>query len=297
MPAALIGFLRTLLVVAGTLVGVPAAQAAVDVEAMWDFGQPALSEERFCVALATAGGDDALILQTQIARTYGLRKDFVQAQAILDEMAPGLAQAGVEPRVRHALESGRALASATHAPATQTPEVKARARDAYRLAYQTARDARLDGLAVDALHMMAFVDTAPADQLKWNLQALALVDASTQPAAKKWEASLRNNAGYALHELGRYDEALAQFRRAVVLRELGGNAKATRIAWWMVAWTLRALARHDEALAIQLRLERECDAAGAPDPYVFEELAALYRAKGDEARAADYEARRAALAS
>ena len=64
----------------------------------------------------------------------------------------------------------------------------------------------------------------------------------------------------------------------------------------MVAWTLRALARDDEALAIQLRLERECAAAGAPDPYVFEELAALYRARGDAAQAAAYDALRAAHA-
>ncbi len=275
----------------------PAALPAIDVDPLWTFSDPAASEQRMRAALAAArDSDDALILQTQIARTYGLRGDFARAQAILDAMAPALAQAGAEARVRHALESGRTLASATHAPQSQTPEVKAKAKAAYLQAYEAARAARLDGLAVDALHMLAFVDTAPADQLKWNLQALALVDASGQPAAKQWEASLRNNAGYALHQLGRYDEALAQFRRAVALRERGGDAAATRIAWWMVAWTLRALARNDEALAIQLRLERECAAAGAPDPYVFEELAALYRARGDAAQAAAYDALRAAHA-
>jgi hypothetical protein len=44
----------------------------------------------------------------------------------------------------------------------------------------------------------------------------------------------------------------------------------------------------DEALEIQLRLERERDAAEAPSPYVFEELELLYRAKGDETRADHY---------
>jgi hypothetical protein len=62
----------------------------------------------------------------------------------------------------------------------------------------------------------------------------------------------------------------------------------------MVARTLRSLQRHDEALAIQLRLEREFDAAGQPDPYVFEELEALYRARGDADKAEHYNARRAA---
>lgn len=289
--------LRLLALAFGLSAPLFAARAAVDVDAMWDFGQPALSEQRFRAALATASGDDALILQTQIARTHGLRRDFARAQAELGAIAPQVAKAGAEARTRHALESGRTWTSATHPPESQTPEVRAKARAAYLLAYETARQAQLDDLAIDALHMMAFVDTAPADQLKWNLQALAVVEASTQPAAKKWEAPLRNNAGYALHQLGRYPEALAQFERAVVLRERGTDAEATRIAWWMVAWTLRAMSRADEAIAIQLRLERENDAAGTPDGYVFEELETLYRARGDAERAAAYAAKRAALKS
>ena len=56
----------------------------------------------------------------------------------------------------------------------------------------------------------------------------------------------------------------------------------------MVAWTLRALDRMDEALEIQLRLERECEAAKSPDRYVYEELEILYHARGDETRAKHY---------
>ena len=33
------------------------------------------------------------------------------------------------------------------------------------------------------------------------------------------------------------------------------------------------------ALDIQLRQKSECEAAGAPDPYVFEEFEILYRAQ------------------
>jgi hypothetical protein len=46
--------------------------------------------------------------------------------------------------------------------------------------------------------------------------------------------------------------------------------------------------RTDEALAIQHRLESESATAGAPRPYIFEELELLYRAKGQEERARAY---------
>lgn len=58
----------------------------------------------------------------------------------------------------------------------------------------------------------------------------------------------------------------------------------------MVGWTLRAMNRVDEALVIQLRLAREREVDGKPDRHVFEELALLYRAKGDAAQADHYAA-------
>jgi tetratricopeptide (TPR) repeat protein len=267
---------------------------AIDLAPLWDFDNAQASEQRFRAALPSARGDDVLILQTQIARTYGLRGDFVRAREILKDMQ--LEKAGAEPRIRHALELGRTYASAAHPKESQTPEARARARALYVQAFELARREKFDALAIDAIHMLAFVDTAPADQLKWAQEALSLVEGSTQPAAKRWEASLRNNAGYALHQLGRYEEALGQFKQAVVLRERGTDAQAMRVAHWMVAWTLRAMGRVDEALEVQRRLEQEFEAAGKPDPYVFEELELLYRAKGDERRATEYSNKRNLLA-
>ncbi len=268
----------------------------IDVAPLWDFKHPEVSEQRFRSALQGAVGDDALILQTQIARTFGIRKDFTTAREWLTNIEPNMAGAGAEARVRYQLELGRTYASATHAPELLTPDAKERARAAYNEALRTAQAAHLDGLAIDAIHMLAFVDTSPEDQLKWAQNALAVVEASTQPEAKRWEASIRNNLGYALHQLGRYDEALQQFNEGVVLRERGTDAGAVRVAYWMVAWTLRAMQRNDEALAIQLRLERECDAAGEPDPYVFEELETLYRVAGNNERAEFYANRKRSVA-
>lgn len=260
----------------------------IDLDSLWKFSDPALSEERFRNALKTASGDNAFILHTQIARTYGLRKDFAKARDILSGIASERDMAGAQAQTYYWLEWGRTYASATHPADAITADTKAQARDAYERAIAIAAQAGLDGLRVDALHMLAFVDTSDQDQLKWGLQALEVVQASDQPAAKKWEASLRNNVGYALHQLGRFEEALDQFQKAVVLRERGTDPSAIRVAHWMVAWTLRALGRTEQALQIQLRLERECQAAGAPDPYVFEELETIYRSMGNAERAAHY---------
>lgn len=267
---------------------------ALDITSLWDFGNPTLSEQRFRDALNGASADEALILQTQIARSYGLRNEAERGRALLASISEAAKHASPEVRVRYALELGRTWASAAHTPESQTAETRETARRLYTEAFETARDAKLDYLAIDALHMMAFVDTAPEAQLVWDLKALAYMESSPQAEAKRWEGSLRNNIGYALHEQGRYDEAMAQFRLALAAREREGKAERIREAWWMIAWTLRAQGKLDDALAIQLRLASEADAAGKPDPDVFEELELLYRAKGDETRATAYAAKRQA---
>lgn len=266
--------------------------ARIDLAPLWDFSRPAVSEQRFREAIDKADPQDALILRTQIARTYGLRKDFDLARKLLGEIEPHVGEAGAELQVRFHLELGRSYVSATHPPDLLTSTAKAKARSHYLQALEIARAARLDGLAVDAIHMLAFVDTEAEDQIKWNQAGLNVALASQDPDAQRWEAMLRNNLGYALHQQGRFEEALSQFRQALVVRERGGNAEATRVARWMIAWTLRSMGRHDEALLMQLGLEQEADEAGKPDPYVFEELEALYRSRGDEAKAEHYARRR-----
>jgi tetratricopeptide (TPR) repeat protein len=264
---------------------------AIDLDALWQFDDPARSEERFRAALTQASGDDALILQTQIARTYGLRREFGRARAILAEIAPRIEAAGPQAQARYWLELGRTEVSAVHDDKQRTPAAVEHARSAYRRAIEIARAASLDALQIDAIHMMAFVDRDPADGLRWAREALAVALASDQPAARRWEAALRNNVGYALHQLGRHEESLAEFRLALAAREEKGSAADVRIARWMVALALRHLGRFEEARDIQLRLEREWDEAGEPDPYVYEELEQIYRALDDKTRAGHYAAK------
>lgn len=264
---------------------------AIDINALWDHGKPALSEERFHAALASASGDDALILKTQIASSWGIRRDFDRARSVLAEVEPALNRAGAQAQAYYWLELGRTYCSATHDDASQTEQAKSQARTAYGNALALARAASRDDLAIDTLHMYAFVDRTPADELKWVDQALAILQASTQAEARRWEGSLRNNRGYALQQLGRYDEALAEFRLSRDAHQSRGSTRNVRIADWMIAMTLRKMGRLDEAREIQLRLEREWDADREPDPYVFEELEAIYRAQRNPERADHYAAR------
>ena len=271
------------------------AAMAVDVGSMWDFGKPAESERRFREAMDGASDDDKLVLQTQVARSYGLRKDFARAREVLAQIEPKLRSASPQVQARYFLERGRTYASAAHPADLLTPESLGKARASFLRAYDIAAAAGLDELAIDALHMMPFVDAAPARQLEWDRKAIAYMERSRQPEAKRWEGALRNNLGHALRITGEYDAALEQFRLSRAAYERAGRTRNVRFADWMIARTYREQKRYAEALAIQLRLEREWDAAGEPDPEVFEELEQLYRALGDEASARRYAARRAGL--
>jgi tetratricopeptide (TPR) repeat protein len=263
----------------------------MDIASLWNHADPAGSETKFREALENATGDTALILQTQIAKTYGIRKQFDQARAILKTL--DLTGVGPAASVNYWLEWGRTFCSATHNPALQTDEARDQARAAFTRAFELAREAKLNFLAIDALHMMGIVDTAPEELLAWNLKTLAFMEASNDLGARTWEASLRNNVGYGLHQVGRLEEALEQFKLALTAREKKGDVRGVRIAHWMIAWTLRGLERFDEAIEIQLRLEREWDSDVQPDPYVYEELAALFEATGDHTRAEHYRVKHA----
>jgi tetratricopeptide (TPR) repeat protein len=232
-----------------------------DPTTLWDFDDPAGSEQRFRSAAETAEGSDRLVLLTQVARALGLQERYDEGHDVLDD----LAASDPEVATRVSLERGRLLRSAG------SPD---EARPHFEAAAATARDARLDALHVDALHMVALV--APAeDQQRLTEEALTVARASTEPAARDWDASLLNNLGMVHADAGDWPAALVTFEEALAARERIGDAGRTRVARWMVGWALRNLGRTDEALAVQTALKAELEAAGEEDPYVDEELALL----------------------
>ncbi|MGH6624271.1 MAG: hypothetical protein ACREBN_09880 [Burkholderiaceae bacterium] len=254
-----------------------------DIDDYWEYSDPAASEQRFRAALSTAQGDHALELQTQIARTYSLRKQFGDAHALLDTIEPQLREAGAAPRVRYLLERGRTLNSSGN---------KADARPLFEEAWALARANGLDGLAVDAAHMVPIVDSGP-DGATWTRRGLELARSSNDRKARAMLPALLNNHAWNLYDEARFAEALPVFREAEVEWRRTGKQPQGRIATWSVARCLRALSQTDDALALQLALEREWAAADKSDGYVFEEIAELYELKGDRAAARPYFSRAA----
>jgi len=258
------------------------AAAGVDLDALWNFNDPAASEARFRTELARASGDDALVLRTQIARTLGLRGRFDEAHRELDAIEAALGGAGGEPRVRAWLERGRALRSAGK---------PAEAKPLFERAYTAADTVGLEPLAADALHMVALGEPALDDRIAWNRRTIAYAERAKDPRARRWRAVALNNIGSDLRDAGRLPESLATFRDALAAYEQQGRADNIRFARWQVANVLRLLGRHDEALAQQLALARDHAAAGQADADVFDELALLdipraaaWRAQAESAR-------------
>jgi tetratricopeptide (TPR) repeat protein len=260
---------------------------AETLDAKWDYGKPAASEERFRAELAKWPPDsvEALEIRTQIARALGLQRRFDDANATLDVVERALPNASAHLRVRYLLERGRTFNS-LGAPQRAVP--------LFAEALALAERGHDEFYAVDAAHMLGIA--APEhERLDWNLKALALADAATDARARGWRASLYHNIGWTYFDAGDAAKALAFWQKALALRETAGNADRLRVAKWTVARGYRAVGRLDDAERIQRALVVEFDAIGEPDGYVYEELAEIALARGDAAAAQPWAAKAHAL--
>jgi tetratricopeptide (TPR) repeat protein len=237
----------------------------IDPKPLWDFDDPAGSQSRLQDAADASTGAVKAAWLTQVARALGLREEYVAAHALLDSIRGAANPVDPEVAVRLDLERGRLFRSAGDSVAALPLFESAAAR---------ANRAGLEELHLDALHMAALA--APSEQqLARNQSALAAARASTDDAARNWDASILNNIGMVHADAGDFAAALPVFEEALAARERIGDVARTRIAKWMVAWTLRELGRTSEALERQRALKAELDAAGESDPYVDQELAIL----------------------
>jgi tetratricopeptide (TPR) repeat protein len=254
-----------------------AAQAgdsfASKLDALWDFEKPAVSAERFRAELEKwpAASAEAQEVRTQIARTLGLQRKFVEAHALLDEIERELARLPAHVRTRYLLERGRSFNS-SGAPQRAVP--------LFAAALELAEAGHDEFYAVDAAHMLG-IAAPPAERLGWNLKALALAEAAADPRARGWRASLYNNIGWTYFDDGKPAIALDYWEKALAARQTMGNARTIRIAKWTVARGYRGVGRLDDAEKAQKSLAAELEQAGESDGYVFEELAEIALARGD----------------
>lgn len=245
-------------------------QTAEEIDALWDFTDPAGSERRLRDAAARLDEDSpaAAEIATQIARALGLQERYADADLILDAVERRLPPGAGRLRARYLLERGRVLNSSGH------PD---RARPLFLEALGVALQAAQDFYAVDAAHMAAIASTGD-DQLEWNRRGIVMAAASSDPRARGWKASLLNNLGWALHERGERSEAQRCFDEALEVRIEQGNAHRIRHARWAVAYGLRSLGRVEEALRIQLELQAELARDGLEDQDVVDEINACREA-------------------
>lgn len=236
----------------------------IDIDEFWEYSDPAASETRFRAALDSARGDLRLELLTQIARTFSLRSRFEEAHGVLNDVERQLTGAGARPNVRYLLERGRTFNSNGE---------KDKARELFIQAWEQAQQARLDGLAVDAAHMVAITYSGSSEAIDWNHQGLVIARGSRDPKAKGLIPAMLNNSAWDLHQMERFEEALSLFEEAQAEWTARGKPERIQIAKWSVARCFRSLERYEEALEIQRALEAEHKEAGTTDGYVFEEIA------------------------
>jgi tetratricopeptide (TPR) repeat protein len=178
---------------------------------LWNFGDPALSEQRFRAALADPAynTDEKAELTTQLGRAIGLQERYEEADALLDSI-----DGEEEPTVgvRVLLERGRLLASSGHA-AMAVPLLEQAAELADHLGEEF--------LAVDALNMLAEADPAHAEA--WMRSALEYASTAYDMHTRRWMAELHTRLGWTLHTAGRFTEALVDFQLAEQWAEQAGT--------------------------------------------------------------------------
>ena len=266
--------------------GAQVADFSATLDALWDYGAPGASAQRFRAERERhpAGSREALEASTQLARALGLQRQFTAADAVLDDVETRLASVPARVRVRYLLERGRVRNSAGE-PARAVPFFEAALR-------ATNDDALPDATfyRIDALHMLGLADV-PERRTAWDEQALAAAERASESRARGWRGSLLHNLGWEAHDAGRYGQALDYWQRALAAREAAGDAARIHVARWTVARGLRSLGRFDEAWSMQQALAAEGERAGRADGYVYEELAEIALARGDEAAARPWAAK------
>ena len=209
---------------------------------LWNFDDLDGTEQRLHAQLdqETTDSGRAEVL-TQLARVEGLRKSFDEGEELIGQ-AEALAGDSVQARIRIDLERGRLLRSGGDAIA---------AMPLFETAFNAAREADEQFIAVDAAHMCAIAAPDRVSRQAWTQRGIDIAQASPDRNVSYWLGPLYNNLGVDHAEAGEHDAALDAFKRALEVRlRYPENPPAIQWAKESVAEQLRALGRDEEAKAV-----------------------------------------------
>ena len=209
---------------------------------LWNFDDLDGTEQRLHAQLdqETTDSGRAEVL-TQLARVEGLRKSFDEGEELIGQ-AEALAGDSVPARIRIDLERGRLLRSGGDAIA---------AMPLFETAFNAAREADEQFIAVDAAHMCAIAAPDRVSRQAWTQRGIDIAQASPDRNVSYWLGPLYNNLGVDHAEAGEHDAALDAFKRALEVRlRYPENPPAIQWAKESVAEQLRALGRDEEAKAV-----------------------------------------------
>jgi tetratricopeptide (TPR) repeat protein len=249
--------------------------APPDFDKLWDYSNPAATERKFReVLIATEKSADPtyrLCLLTQIARTHSLRGTFDQANVILDGVERELkAQDDSLVRVRYLLERGRVVNSSGK-PAEALP--------LFIEAVNVGRDAKLPRFEVDALHMVAIVESDPHKRIEWGVKGIARAKELNEIG---WLHALYNNLGEEYRAMKQYDKALECFRGIIAAeKQLGRPSESYKYARVDEAKMLRLLGNPQQSLQEMEILYAELQAIPEVDGFVCEEIGEAKLALGN----------------
>jgi tetratricopeptide (TPR) repeat protein len=257
----------------------PALTSAI-FDGLWNYQDPAGTREKFETLLDAEGenwsADLRLQLMTQIARAFGLQREFDSSHAILDEVEEALPDGPSVARIRYSIERGRSFRS---------NKQEDESRPHFIAAWQTSLKIGESYYAVDAAHMLGILEQGQAS-LDWNAKAMATAEASDDPRAKRWLGALYNNTGWTHHEDGNYQLAMDLWVKAEAWHKEFGSPRSHRIALWTIARCERSFERFERALELQLKI-LAMDVDKGETGYTHEEVAENLWALGmrEESRA------------
>lgn len=234
-----------------------------EIDALWDYNDPAATEFKFQELLSQADLHTDLIfeIQTQIARTYSLRKMYNQAHTLLDTLKPILSSQTNLRQCRYYLERGRTYNSSGE-------------RDTAYLFFQKAYTAALashcDFYIIDALHMLAIADAENC--FKWNVKALHIANSTEDQRARDWQSSLYNNIGWDHYDRQDYASALSYFQKCLSYTIERNLISKKYYALWAVSHVHRMLGEQQLALSSLQIMQMEYPDQTENDPFVYEEL-------------------------